>query len=383
VHAGEGLDEGRTYEVTLSRDLEDDTRTRLGADYLFSFTTLDRRSTAIVPVFCNYVSKYLPAGAVLTFTTPLHGVAIETGTSASADADGPDAWTAGSTVTAAAVGALRVFARAVDGESPVGGVFSFTYNVVDSFPGTNAAGSIIGSEHIARTSPAIAAWPVACAEFVRGLDRSSASPAFDDPARALKGASGPVNLGNTGSITLVFDPPASDGPGADLAFFENGFTTSGGLTAEYGFLEVSSNGFDFVRFDAATLRDPASVPDPTGVMTGWNTTLDWGIMGRYPSGAGDLFDLAWLAGKRAVVEGRVDLSRISHVRLVDIIGIDEARLAGPDDSQFPRADHRALISSLLGTYDSSDCFGNVIFDQYPTVGTGGLDLDAVAWVLAP
>ncbi|HOO71476.1 MAG TPA: Ig-like domain-containing protein [Spirochaetota bacterium] len=371
------LDENTTYTVTVSADIEDSARDTLDSDYSFQFTTINRRGTETTPVFCNYESKYAPRGETLQFTTPLDNAVIQTGTAADTGASEPDAWADTDSITLSSTGTIIIFARATDMEGAIGNILTFSCEVVDSFPGVNSDQAIVGDDHLDRDDSSIIAWPSACAEFIPGLDRTSASPAFDDTGAALNGEDGFINIGNTGSLTLVFDPPLCDGTGPDLAVFENGFSTTGGLTAEYGYIEVSSDGHKFARFDTATLRDPASVPDPDTIMSGWDTTLDWGVMGKYPAGTGDLFDLEWLKNKREVVEGRVDLDRISHVRIVDIIGIDETRLMGPDESSWPRADHKGLISSSLGNYDSSGSFGNTIFDEYPTVGTGGLEIDTI------
>ncbi|HRZ28285.1 MAG TPA: Ig-like domain-containing protein [Spirochaetota bacterium] len=375
------LAENTSYTVSLSPDIVSADGSPLAdTDYSYGFTTVNRRTTAVQPVFCSYQSGYLPVGATLEFSTPLDSAGIYTGASPDPDATAPDSWTLSNTLTAGGTGTLKVFARIRDEEGVIGSVFSFTYEVVDAFPGVNSSQEITGAAHVALADTSIAP-PSSCAAFTRGLDRTTAS-AFDDPGGLLAGGSGMLNLGNTGGVTFTFDQPIADGEGADIAIFENGFLTTGGLIAEYGYVEVSSNGTDYIRFDSATTRDPSTVPDPDTTMTGWDTTLDWGVTGRYPAGYGDSFDLAWLRTTRKVVEGRIDLSSITYVRIIDIIGMDEARLMGSDTgSAIPRSDHQSLISSILGNYDSLDSFGSVIFDEYPTVGTGGLDIDAVGVIL--
>ena len=56
-----------------------------------------------------------------------------------------------------------------------------------------------------------------------------------------------VSLGDGGSITLTFAHPLSDGTGPDLAVFENAFNDT---FLELAFVEVSSDGANFVRFPA-------------------------------------------------------------------------------------------------------------------------------------
>ena len=63
-----------------------------------------------------------------------------------------------------------------------------------------------------------------------------------------------------------------------------------------------------------------------------------------------MFDLADLEGKPEVEDGSVDLEAITHVKIVDVIG---------DGTQF-------------------DSIGDPIYDPYPTTGSAGFDLDAVA-----
>ena len=71
--------------------------------------------------------------------------------------------------------------------------------------------------------------------------------------------------------------------------------------------------------------------------------------GKYRQGYGTPFDLADLSDKPEVLSGDVDLSSISHVRIVDVVGD--------------------------GTF--LDSLGKVIYDPYPTSGSAGFDLDAV------
>jgi hypothetical protein len=150
-----------------------------------------------------------------------------------------------------------------------------------------------------------------------------------------------VSLGRGGSLTLTFDTPIQNGTGWDFAVFENSFSDQ---YLELAYVAVSSNGIDFVRFDNISLtRNP--VPgfgniDPTDVD---------GLAGKYRQGFGTPFDLEDLSAKDEVQSGDVDLSSISFIRIVDIVGD--------------------------GSYlDSS---GEPIYDPYPTAGSAGFDLDAV------
>lgn len=156
-----------------------------------------------------------------------------------------------------------------------------------------------------------------------------------------------LSLGDGGSVTLTFPQPIADGEGADFAVFENGFAlTATSVFAELAFVEVSSNGADFVRFPAVSCT-------PVTTQRGTFGTLDprnlHNLAGKHPAGYGTPFDLAELAGTPGL-----DILRISHVRLIDVVGDVQAGLG------------------------SSDSTGNWINDPFPTnFQTSGFDLDAV------
>ena len=146
-----------------------------------------------------------------------------------------------------------------------------------------------------------------------------------------------VTLGDGGFITLSFANPIYDTDGFDLVVFENGIrTTAGRGFFELAFVEVSTDGIVFLRFPARSTTPTPTSPylflelDPTN--------LD-GMAGKYPATYGTPFDFAWLG-----------VTMVSHVRIVDIVG-----------------DGRTLDSE-----------GRPIYDPYPTSGSAGFDLDAVA-----
>jgi hypothetical protein len=123
------------------------------------------------------------------------------------------------------------------------------------------------------------------------------------------------SMGDGGSITLFFATGIGDGPGDDFAVYENGFYSVEGLFAEFAFVEVSSNGVDFARFDALSFRvDPVASFDPVDPSDyedfGGDQPLEWGTG----------FDLAELAGHPLVSAGLLDLNDVAYVRLIDVIG---------------------------------------------------------------
>ena len=85
-------------------------------------------------------------------------------------------------------------------------------------------------------------------------DPNSPSASFGTPSNALGPPDGTiVSLGERGQITIEFGLPLTDGLGADLVVFENpfSFADESGDTfvfAEFGFVEVSTDGAIFARF---------------------------------------------------------------------------------------------------------------------------------------
>ncbi len=148
-----------------------------------------------------------------------------------------------------------------------------------------------------------------------------------------------------GSITVGFPTGIADGAGADFAVYENGFAygSPNGLFMELAFVEVSSNGADFARFDGIS-TNTAPVAG-SGGFSGWDTSNVYNLAGKHQSGWGTPFDLDQLTGHSLVQQGLVDLSDIQYVRLVDIPG--------------------------TGFY--TDSLGNPILDAHPTTGSGGYD----------
>lgn len=200
----------------------------------------------------------------------------------------------------------------------------------------------ICSRAVSKDDTALVAWATSATDYLPGTD---VDDTWQDPSQALGPAEGTafdiVSLGRGGEITLTFSPPIANGSGWDLAVFENGFRDT---FLELAYVEVSSNGVDYVQFDSASLT-LGPVPafgnvDPTDVE---------GLAGKYRQGFGTPFDLADLAGKALVTSGQVNLNAITHVRLVDIVGD--------------------------GSYTDSN--GRIIYDPYPTSGSAGFDLDAV------
>lgn len=228
-----------------------------------------------------------------------------------------------------------------------------------------------GSTAVPAGSEAIAGWATGVIDYTVG---TGVDEQFRTPAKALGPAGNSdgtdagflldfVSLGEGGSITLGFATPIADGPGDDFVVFEN----SGSDTfLELAFVEVSSDGSNFVRFPAFSLT-ALPVPglgavDPTNVE---------GVAGKYRGGFGMPFDLARLAGAAGL-----DTSDIAYVRVVDIVGDGSA----PNDltpqslADWLGVPLGSLSPPLVALAQGAPA---AIYDPYPTAGSAGFDLDAI------
>lgn len=157
------------------------------------------------------------------------------------------------------------------------------------------------------------------------------------------GSNGVICLGDGGKATATFDMPIANGPGYDFAVFENSFD---GLFLELAFVEVSSDGIHFVRFPCFSHSD--TLPG-TGSFGYTQPEKIHNLAGKYPVFYGTPFDLQELWGTP-----ELDINRITHVRVVDVIGTMDPAWAGRDVT------------------------GRKIADPWPTpFPSGGFDLDAV------
>jgi hypothetical protein len=199
-----------------------------------------------------------------------------------------------------------------------------------------------GSTAVSKDSPKFSTWASGYVNYIVGANVDST---WRTPEKALGPAEGNsyaiVCLGDGGQITLTFDRPITNGRGWDFAVFENSFSDT---YLELAYVEVSSDGTTFVRFDNDSLTE-----EPVGGFGALDPTDIDGLAGKYRQGFGTPFDLSALAGKPEVLAGKVDLSSITHVRIVDVIG---------DGSCF-------------------DTDGDIVYDPHPTAHSAGFDLDAV------
>ncbi|MBR3528767.1 MAG: T9SS type A sorting domain-containing protein, partial [Bacteroidales bacterium] len=216
-------------------------------------------------------------------------------------------------------------------------------------PFCGAAGTE-GSSAISYNDPRIKAWATGCT-IVRGSqnlsDPDATTVTFGTENEAIGAASASttdvVSLGDGGSATLTFAHPIKNGEGFDFAVFENSFNDG---FLELAFVEVSSDGINFVRFPATSLTQ-------TDVQISGNGPVDPtfinNLAGKYRVGYGTPFDLEELRDST-----NVDINNITHIRVVDVVG---------------------SIDPQYGTYDA---FGHIINDPFPTIShSAGFDLDGI------
>ncbi len=158
-----------------------------------------------------------------------------------------------------------------------------------------------------------------------------------------------LSLGDSGVVVLTFEHSIKNGPGPDFAVFENGFTERGNDTVaflELAFVEVSSDGQNFIRFPAISLmQDTMQIDNATFSDARYYHNL----AGKYIAGYGTPFDLEDLKDTPGL-----DINNITHVRIVDVIG---------------------SIDPEYGSYDHE---GRMINDPFPTPFlTSGFDLNGV------
>jgi len=226
--------------------------------------------------------------------------------------------------------------------------FCLTLNLWAQGPFAPPVGTA-GSIAIAADSSIITGW-ASNGEFTKGwlniANKSAGKVNFGGVTQAIgKSDKKVVSLGDSGVITLSFSQPIVNVPGPDFAIFENSFDDQ---FLELAFVEVSSNGVDFYRFPAVSLTDTFNQIGSFGFI---DATDIYNLAGKYRGGYGTPFDLQELSGTG------VDVTNITHVRIIDVIG------------------------SVDGQYATRDSSGRKINDPWPTEFlSSGFDLDAVAMI---
>ena len=195
-----------------------------------------------------------------------------------------------------------------------------------------------GSTAIHMDNADFVAWATGYTNLTYG---SNVDDTWKTPAKSLGKANGTsgdiVCLGRGGEITMTFDKAITNGTDWDFAVFENSFSDT---FLELAYVEVSSDGVNFFRFDNDSLT-----AGPVGGFGNVDPTNIDGYGGKYKQGYGTPFDLEELKDTSSLL----DVGNVTHVRIVDIVG----------DGTCP------------------DTSGDVIYDSYPTTGSAGFDLEAV------
>ena len=212
---------------------------------------------------------------------------------------------------------------------------------------------VAGTTAIHADSSAFVAWATSCT-VERGqqrIDRPSmgvASYGVDNDALG-KADNLVVSLGDGGTAILTFGSPICNGDGPDFAVFENGFayaTDPSIYFLEFAFVEVSSDGENYFRIPAISA---VATDEQVGSFDGLKPEWVHNLAGKYETFYGTPFDLDDLEDNALL-----DKSRITHVRLVDVVG---------------------NIDPQYATYDSE---GHAVNDPWPTAfNSSGFDLDAV------
>lgn len=209
-----------------------------------------------------------------------------------------------------------------------------------------------GSAAIHKDSSVFDGWADSC-RIIRGyIDVSDTTATTNGDNRASYGlpeyGTGKANnkvvsLGDHGQAILTFESPIRNGEGPDFAVFENSLDDT---FLELAFVEVSSDGENFYRFDAVSLTQTKSQIGGFGEV---DATEVHNLAGKYRRYYGTPFDLNELKDTTGL-----NVNRITHIRLVDVIG---------------------TIKNRYATYDSK---GNKVNDPWPTdFYSCGFDLDAV------
>ena len=236
---------------------------------------------------------------------------------------------------------------------------------------SNATGVTPGAidNPIQRTSGSIVMWENSVVSY---LPAPGVNASFKNPTTGLASLGDLYNpmtttgsatvglIGSTapGSITLSFAQAIYDGPGADFAVFEQGFingSNTSQLFAEFAYVEVSSDGINFARFDSISTNTAHSAG--SGAFAYYDVTNVYNLAGKHASNWGTPFDLNQLATHNLVTDGFLDLAAILYVRLVDVVG--SGSILDGEGNEIPGI--------------AKDSLGNPIRDNWVTTGSGGFD----------
>jgi len=209
-----------------------------------------------------------------------------------------------------------------------------------------------GSTAIAADSTCFVDWASGCSlvsGFVNISDTTATALSFNHASYGVESDvagiadNAVVSLGDGGIADIFFNVPLADGPGFDVAVFENPLTD---LFLELAFVEVSSDGIHFFRIPAYSLTDTLTQTSGFG---NTDPTKIHNLAGKYRAMFGTPFDIA-----EAPDTALLRKDSVTVIRLIDVVG------------------------SIDPIYASRDCEGRIINDPFPTpFESCGFDLDAV------
>lgn len=223
----------------------------------------------------------------------------------------PILWESGTGWTFHQEGRLQLMARVNRSDcNDRGPAFQFTYEVVSQYP---PAALKPGSSAIHKDDPRFRHWASTVESYQVGAAVTETWQVAENALGEAVGSSADVvSLGPGGTIVLGFDSPITNTGGADFAVFENSFNDT---FLELAYVEVSTDGVLFLRFDSAYLG-----AEPVGAFGAVSPENINGLAGKYRASYGVPFDLSDLENRQAVRAGRVDLMNIRFVKLVDVVG---------------------------------------------------------------
>jgi hypothetical protein len=205
-----------------------------------------------------------------------------------------------------------------------------------------------GSKAIHKDFYAIERWANTC-EVARGKQDISKTGSLladygEDNAAIGYSDGSAVSLGDSGYAILTFNPPITNTLGPDFAIFENSFSD---FFLELAFVEVSSDGVNYVRFPSVSLTQTTTQIGAFGEL---DPTNIYNLAGKYRAFYGTPFDLEELKDSIGI-----DINAITHIKIIDVVG------------------------SINDAYATFDTQGNKVNDPWPTeFSSSGFDLDAVA-----
>ena len=141
-----------------------------------------------------------------------------------------------------------------------------------------------------------------------------------------------VSLGDGGTATLTFESPIYNGEGPDFAVFENGFANAVNpdtWALELGFVEVSSDGVNFFRFPAVTYVQTETQLGNAGSIV---PAQLHNFASKYGAFYGTPFDLDEVEDNELL-----DKNRVTHVRIVDVVGNIDPEYATKDSEGHMKA----------------------------------------------